>query len=158
VTPTVITGSAQKCRRPVCHEKFHVRVLVPAAALATEMAQRWYPYFGLSRSLAQLPPTPQQLVLGAGRAQVSKPRRISSDEFGFTVTFSFPVGKRAYAWNWTACTKPIEATDGIGLPGQNGCGSARVRASAPGMLPSPCSRYRACAAPAPSPAQTAAPV
>jgi TIR domain len=158
VTPKVIAGSAHKCRRPVCHEVFHVRVLVPAAALVTEMAQRWYPYFGLSQAPAQQPSTPQQLVLDAGRAQMSKPRRISGDEFGFTVTFSFPVGKHAYAWNWAACTKPIEATDGIGLPGQNGCGGARIRASEPGMLPSPCTRYLACAAPAPSPGQTTAPV
>jgi TIR domain len=158
VIPKGITGSAQKCRRPVCHEEFHVRVLVPAEALATEMAQRWYPYFGLSHAPAQQPSTPQQLVLGGGGAQVSKPHRISNDEFGFTVTFSFPVGKHPYAWNWTACTKPIEATDGIGLPGRNGCGSAHIRASAPGMLLSPCSRYLACAAPAPQPSQTASPV
>jgi serine/threonine protein kinase len=144
-----ITGSARKCRRPVCHEKFHVRVLVPPAALATEIAQRWHPYFGLRHAAAQQPPTPQLLVLGAGRAQASTPRRISGDEFGFTVTFSFPTGKRAYAWNWTACTKPSQGTDGIGLPGPNGCGSNSISASAPGMLASPCTRYLACAAPAP---------
>jgi hypothetical protein len=88
-------------------------------------------------------------VLGAGTAQLSAPRRISSDEFGWIITFSFPAGQRGYAWNWTACTKTSEATDGIGLPGPNGCGSERIHASAPGMLASPCARYLACAAPAP---------
>ena len=149
VTADAITGSAHKCHRPACHQKFHVRVLVPPSALATEITQRWHPYFGLRHASAQQPPTPQLLALGAGRAQLSTPRRISSSEFGFTVTFSFPAGKRAYAWNWTACTTTSQATDGIGLPSQNGCGSQRIRAPAPGMLPSPCTRYLACAAPAP---------
>jgi serine/threonine protein kinase len=149
VTMDAITGSARKCRRPVCHQRFHVRILVPAAALATEIAKRWYPYFGLRHAPAQQPPTPQLLTLGAGRAQLSKPRRISSGEFGFTASFSFPAGQRGYAWNWTACTKPSPDSDGIGLPGPNGCGSTRIRASAPGLLPSPCTRYLACAAPAP---------
>jgi hypothetical protein len=149
VTVDGITGSAQKCLRPVCHEKLYVRILVPVAALATEIAQRWYPYFGLRQALGQQPPSPQLLALGAGRAQLSRPRRISSDEFGWIITFSFPVGQRAYAWNWTACTKPSQASDGIGLPGHNGCGSDRIRTSAPGMLPSPCTSYLACAAPAP---------
>ncbi len=150
VTVDAITGSAHKCRRPVCHEKFHVRVLVPPSALATEIAQRWHPYFGLRHAAAQQPSTPQLLVLSAGRAQLSKPRRISGGEFGWTIAFSFPAGKRAYAWNWTACTKTNQATDGIGLPSQNGCGSQRIHAPAPGMLPSPCTRYLACAAPAPA--------
>ena len=162
VTVDAITGSAHKCHRPACHQKFHVRVLVPPSALAAEITQRWHPYFGLRHAPAQQPPTPQLLALDAGRAQLSKPRRISGDEFGWTITFSFPAGKRAYAWNWTACTKTSQATDGIGLPSHNGCGSERIRASAPGMLPSPCTRYLACAAPAPGikpappPAQTPA--
>jgi serine/threonine-protein kinase len=157
-----ITGSARKCRRPVCHEKFHVRILVPPAALATEIAQRWHPYFALRHAPAQQPPTPQLLALGAGRARLSKPHRISGGEFGFTVAFAFPAGQRGYSWNWTACTTTSEDSDGIGLPGPNGCGNNRIWASAPGMLPSPCSRYLACAAPAPGvkpappPAQTPA--
>jgi serine/threonine-protein kinase len=149
VTVDAIIGSAQKCRRPVCHQKFDVHVLVPPSALATEMAQQWYPYFGLRHGPAQQPPTPQLLVLGAGTAQVSRPRRISSDEFSWIISFSFPAGQRGYAWNWTACTTTSEATDGIGLPGPGGCGSERIWASTPGLLASPCARYLACAASAP---------
>ena len=119
------------------------------AALATEIAQRWHPYFALRHAPAQQPPSPQRLVLGAGRARLSKPHRISSGEFGWTITFSFPAGQRGYAWNWTACTKTSEDSDGIGLPGPNSCGNTRIWASAPGLLPSPCTRYLACAAPAP---------
>ena len=148
VTVYGITGSARKCARPVCHETFDVRILVPAAALATEIAQRWYPYFGLHHAPGQQPLTPQLLALGAGQARLSTPHRISGGDFGFRVTFSFPAGQRAYAWNWTACTKPSQASDGIGLPGHSGCGSDRIHASAPGTLPSPCTRYLACAAPA----------
>jgi serine/threonine protein kinase len=144
-----ITGNAHKCRRPLCREKFHVRILVPPAALATEIAQRWHPYFALRHAPAQQPPTPQLLALGAGRARLSKPHRISGGEFGFTVAFSFPAGQRGYSWNWTACTTTREDSDGIGLPGPNGCGSNRIWVSAPGLLPSPCTRYLACAAPAP---------
>ena len=159
VTADAITGSPRKCRRPLCHQTFHVRVLVPPSALATEIAERWRPYFGLRHAPAQQPPTPQVLVLGAGTARVSRPRRISGDKFGWIISFSFPAGQRGYAWNWAACTKTSEATDGIGLPGPSGCGSARIRASAPGVLASRCGRYLACAAPAPGvrpapPAQT----
>ncbi len=149
VTTTAIAGNARKCRRPVCHQKFSVRVLVPAAALSTEMARQWYPYFGLRLAAAQEPPSPQVLLLGAGAPQISKPRRVSGDEFGWTITFSFPIGTHAYSWNWTACSRSTEATDGIGLPGQNGCGSERTRPSAIGMLTSPCTHLHPCAGPAP---------
>jgi Protein kinase domain/Putative Ig domain len=159
VTADAITSSPRKCHRPLCHQTFRVRVRVPPSALATEIAQRWRPYFGLRHAAAQQPPTPQLLVLGAGTARVSRPHRISGGEFGWAISFSFPVGQRGYAWNWAACIKTSEATDGIGLPGPSGCGSARIRASAPGMLASPCARYLACAAAAPGvrpapPAQT----
>jgi serine/threonine protein kinase len=162
VTVNGITGTPSKCRRPLCHQTFHVRVLVPPSALATEMAQRWQPYFALSYAQAQQPPTPQLLVLGGGTAQVSKSRRISADEYSWYISFSFSAGQRGYAWNWSACTKTSEATDGIGLPGPTGCGSERIHASVPGLLASPCARYLACAAPAPGvkpapPSQTAAP-
>ena len=89
-------------------------------------------------------------MLGAGTAQLSAPRRISSDEFGWIITFSFsarPAGLRVELDRLHQETS--EAADGIGLPGPNGCGSERIRASAPGMLASPCARYLACAAPAP---------
>ena len=164
VTATAVTGSAQKCRRPVCHEKFSVRVLVPAPALGTEMAQQWYPYSALKTAPAREPPSPQVLLLGTGTPQISKTQRVSRDEFGLTITFSFPIGNHAYSWNWTACSRPAEAADGIGLPGQNGCGSERTRASAAGMLVSPCTHVHPCAAPAPGvkarprPGQTSAPV
>ena len=84
-------------------------------------------------------------------AQLSCPSRAESpaDEFGWTISFSFPAGQRGYAWNWTACTTTREATDGIGLPAADGCGSKHILASVPGTLASPCARYLACAAPAP---------
>ena len=149
VTVTGTTGNAHKCRRPVCHERFHVHVLVPPSALTTEMAKQWYPYSGLNLAAGHQPPSPQVLLLGAGTPQVSKPRRISGDEFGWTITFSFLIGKHAYSWNWTACTKPTPATDGIGLPHGDGCGSEHARASAAGMLTSSCTYQHPCAAPAP---------
>jgi serine/threonine protein kinase len=149
VTLTGITGHAHRCHRPVCRERFHVRVLAPAPALTTEMAKQWHPYFGLRLAARQQPATPQVLLLGAGTPRISKPRRISGDEFGFRITFSFGIGKHAYSWNWTACTRPTEAIDGIGLPRSGDCGSKRIRAFPAATLTSSCTRQQPCGASAP---------
>jgi serine/threonine protein kinase len=149
VTLTGITGHAHRCHRPVCRERFHVRVLAPAPALTTEMAKQWHPYFGLRLAARQQPATPQVLLLGASTPRISKPRRISGDEFGFRITFSFGIGKHAYSWNWTACTRSTEAVDGIGLPRSGDCGSKRIRALSAATLTSSCTRQQPCGASAP---------
>ena len=79
-------------------------------ALATDFP----PAFGTSRS--SLPPVGS---LGASDGW----RGVCQDP-------SPAVGNDAYAWNWNTCSKDTEAEDGIGLPGNHGCGSKSVPASA----------------------------
>ena len=103
---------------------------MPPSALQTEMSKPEYLYFGINLAPTNEPPLPQWVLLGAGNGQATAPRRISADEFSFTVTFSFQIGSDAYHFAWRSCTKATEAEDGIGLPGHNGCGDARVLYSA----------------------------
>jgi serine/threonine protein kinase len=126
VTVTATSGNGQTCSRPVCHETFRDSVPVPASALATEMAKRWYSYFGLSLGPKNVPPPPPLLTLGAGNPHVTASRQISATEFSFTITFTFRIGNDAYNWNWNACSQDTEAEDGIGLPGHHGCGDQRI--------------------------------
>jgi hypothetical protein len=130
VTVTATSGSSRRCGRPVCHETFRLQEFVPSSALDTEVQKQWYPYLGLRLAPVKAPASPSLLQLGAGSPHVTKSRRISADEFGLTITFSFRIGNHAYSWNWSACAKDTEAQDGIGLPGPHDCGSQRVRASA----------------------------
>jgi hypothetical protein len=123
-------GKTQRCGRPVCHQRFHLSVPVPASALMTEISKHWYSYFAVALAPTRAPPAPKLLRLGAGHAHVTKSRRISATEFGLTITYSFRIGAHAYDWSWNVCTKDTEAADGIGLPGHHGCGGKNLAASA----------------------------
>jgi serine/threonine protein kinase len=130
VTLSGLAGNGQKCSRPVCHETLAVSVLVPASALSTESAKQLYPYFAVALSATKQPKMPQWLQLNADAPRITTPHRISADEYGYSVSFTFRVGNDGYAWNWNACANDTEAIDGLGLPGHHGCGAARVLASA----------------------------
>jgi serine/threonine protein kinase len=123
------TGKTQTCGRPVCHESLHITSLVPPSALQTEMSKPVYLYFGINLAPSTEPSKPQWLLLGAGNGHATA-HRISTGEFSDSVTFSFQIGNDAYHWAWNWCTKDTEAEDGLGLPGQHGCGDARVSESA----------------------------
>jgi hypothetical protein len=84
-------------------------VLVPAAALDTEMAKQWYPYFALALAPLKEPASPKWLLLDQGAARLIDTHRISATEFGLTITFSFRIGNDAYSWNWNACSQDTEA-------------------------------------------------
>jgi Protein kinase domain len=120
------TETSQACSRPVCKESLQVIYVVPPSALQTEMSKPSYLYFGVNLGTDIAPPVPQWLMLGAGNGHVTAPRRISADEFSYTVTFSFLVGNDAYHFAFNVCTKATEAADGIGLPGHHGCGGERI--------------------------------
>jgi len=130
VATTMTHTTARACSRPTCHETFTLKVRVPPSALGTELAKRWYTYFGLTLSKsATLPKGPAMLQLGAGSPKIGTPRRVSADEYGVTVTFSFPIGKKgANTWFWAACAPDSETVDGIGLPGAHGCGAKAIPA------------------------------
>jgi hypothetical protein len=130
VATTMTHTTARTCSRPTCHETFTLKVRVPPSALGTELAKRWYTYFGLTLSKsATLPKGPAVLQLGAGSPKIGTPRRVSADEYAVTVTFSFPIGKKgANTWFWAACAPDSETADGIGLPGAHGCGAKAIPA------------------------------
>jgi Protein kinase domain len=131
VTVTGISNEARTCQRPVCHQSLHLRVKVPAAAMSTELAKRWYPYFAIRLAPDKSPAAPRVLRRGAASPTVTTSRRISATEFGLTYSFSFRVGNNAYNWDQALCARDTEARDGIGLPGSHTCGDGHVLASAP---------------------------
>jgi hypothetical protein len=49
--------------------------------------------------------------------------------YRYTFSFSFRIGNDGCAWNWLACVKDTESKDGLGLPGQHGCGARKVSAT-----------------------------
>jgi hypothetical protein len=109
------------CGRPVCHETFKVYEVVAPSALRREMSKKVYVYFGLRFSRTGLP-TPKKLTLGAGGGHASKPRKINSHEYEYTVTYSFAIGDHGYHFVWDTCQKDTESKDGFNLPGHHGCG------------------------------------
>jgi serine/threonine protein kinase len=130
VATTMKHTTAQTCTRPTCHETFTVKVHVPPSALATEMAKRWYTYFGLTLSKTATPPRgPAVLQLGAGSPTIGKPQQVSANEYTVSVRFSFPIGKKgSNTWFWAACAQGSETADGVGLPGAHGCGTKAIPA------------------------------
>jgi serine/threonine protein kinase len=117
------------CGYPVCHLTLHQDEFVPPSAMQTELAKPWYLYFAVNLAPVKIPPSPQTLMLGAGTGQVTTPHRIAANQFSVTITFTFRIGNDASHWSWFACTKENLAQDGIGLPGDHGCGAARISAS-----------------------------
>ena len=118
----------QACKRPICHQKFRLRVFVPASARKTEAAKHLYVYLGLKLDPTKAPPTPKWLKLDH-KAKTTAARRISATEYEETYSFSFWIGNDGYAWNWAVCWKDTYGKDGLGLTGHHGCGNKRVRAS-----------------------------
>jgi Protein kinase domain len=123
VTPGATNTGTPTCGRPTCNESITIHVFVPASALSSEMAKQWYAYFANNLAPAHEPAAPSLMNLGAGNGQVSSSQRISSTEYNLTVTFSFDIGSDAYHFRWRACDKASEAQDGMGLPGDHGCGA-----------------------------------
>ena len=119
-----ILSGGSICSRPTCHEKFHIRVLVPASTLRIEKAKKWYVYFGIRFSSTGIP-RPRTLRLGAGHPHVSAARKLNGHEFAVTLTLSFFVGLHGYHFLFFPCQRDTEAKDGLNLPGHHGCGTLR---------------------------------
>jgi hypothetical protein len=115
----IIKGGS--CRRPVCHPTFRVDEKVARSALRTEIAKKIYVYAGLRFSRTGVP-LPKEVVLGADGARVSRPHRVNSHEYEYTVSFSFSVGDRGFNFLFETCQKDTESKDGFNLPGHHSCG------------------------------------
>jgi Protein kinase domain len=114
------------CTGSACQSKEVVDVYVPASALSTQMSEHIDTYFAIAYAPSVEPATPATLQLGAGDPTVSTPQEISSDEYQFTLTFSFSSNSEAWRDAYRHCTPSAESEDGVGLPGSgaNGCGGA----------------------------------
>jgi hypothetical protein len=111
---------------PVCHPQQRVYVFLPPAVIKREVSKHWYVYLGVRRSpTSQIPPAPKWLRLRSN-ATVSRPRRVTATDYERTVGVSFWIGNNSANWTFIACTRDSEAKDGIGLPGQHGCGRVRT--------------------------------
>jgi hypothetical protein len=110
----------------VCHLAIHVRILMPASVLATEIAKHIFTYFSRTLSPAGTPPRPKWLYRGAGNPAVSGPRKAAADQIGLTLRFSFRIGRDRYNWEADFCTRNTEPADGLNLPGHHGCGDGRI--------------------------------
>ena len=129
VTGWTFSSPDVKCQRPTCHETFTIKVRVPPAAIASEIAKAWYPYFGLRLGPDKAPPAPKVQVLNAAGASVSSSHQISADTYSLTISFTFTIGNKAYSWNWSACSRDTVDQNGLGVPGHHGCGDPRIRTS-----------------------------
>jgi serine/threonine protein kinase len=121
-------NSTITCSGSQCRINDTATVLVPASALSTQIAKHVYTYFGISYAASGKASQPASLQLGAGDPVVGTPQQVSSDEYQFTLTFSFSRNNGSYAFTWHNCTASVEAQDGVGLPGGGdyGCGSPTI--------------------------------
>ncbi len=62
-------------------------------------------------------------------AKVGRTVRLSATQYRVTIKFTFTVGNDGYVFIWNECSKDAVATDGIGLPGTNSCGTSKIPAS-----------------------------
>jgi hypothetical protein len=126
VSPWTFSSPDVRCQRPICHEKFTINVRVPPAAMASELAKAWYPYFGLRLGPDKAPPPPKIQTLNNAGASVSSSRQTSADTYTLTIRFTFELDNKAYSWNWSACTRDTVDQNGLGVPGRHGCGDQRI--------------------------------
>jgi hypothetical protein len=122
------TSVPKKCRQPVCTAVIRLRLVMPASATKRESAKHWYVYVGVHTGKAgHVPSIPKSLTLDT-KAIVAKAHRVSADTYKTNFKFTFRVGRAAFHWAWTACTKDTEAKDGFALPGHHRCGDKKISA------------------------------
>jgi len=120
-----ISGS-RRCHRPVCHETLHTKIVVPPSVLHSEMARKWYLYFGLNLRRTGVPPAPKTLRLGAGHARLVSTKKLNGHEYAVTWRYTFFIGNDGYYWPPSLCQRDIEAKDGLNLPGHHRCGNKTI--------------------------------
>lgn len=113
------TNSRIRCAHGKCTWSWVSDQLVPASAYSTEIAKRYFFYFGAARHR----PT---YLYRYGDASASRRHNISPHEYQVTLTLHFPEPPSQDIEFAEACTKNSERKDGIGLPRPTGCGARRI--------------------------------
>jgi hypothetical protein len=129
VIPDVTVTGSTACARPTCTGDLVVTARYPAAAFAAESLKHLRLYGGLRKSPDGTPAEPATLHL-SGTANNAVPNP-ALDTVQYKVGYEFNVGTEGYQWKVNYCTPDTEARDGIGLPGQHGCGKPTVSSAAP---------------------------
>jgi hypothetical protein len=118
-------------QRPVCRQRIHVTVTVPPSTLATERHKAWHPYFGLTLRSSGRAPRPKTLKLNGGHAHVVGTKKLNSQQYQATITYSFRIGNNSSFFVIAACQKDTESTDGLNLPGRHSCGNKVISSKLP---------------------------
>ncbi len=118
-------------QRPVCHQRIHFTLTVPASTLRTERHKTWHLYFGLKLSRTGIPSRPKTLKLNGGHARVVSTKKLNSQQYAMTMTLSFRVGNDGYFFLVNACQKDTESVDGLNLPGHHSCGNRFISSKLP---------------------------
>ena len=124
-----VRGGTLICHRPLCRATIPLHVVVPPAAMSTEISKRWSAYgapgpvtAAVKLQLLEPGNVRARKLMEAFRLQISKPRRISATEFDLVIRFAPGFGQEMSFWHFTACTADTETRDGLGLPGRHECG------------------------------------
>jgi hypothetical protein len=127
IIPSGSSNGPQRCKRPVCHESFRLRITLPASALKRESVKHWFVYLGVHLTTVprKIPPAPTVLKLDT-KATASKAARLAPGVYRVTLKFSFRIGNDGFSWGWAACTRDTQSADGMGLPGHHGCGNKQI--------------------------------
>ncbi len=122
--------------RPFCRGQYVGTVYVPPSTMSVELNKQWYVYIGVALGPpgSSVNAAPAWLLLANGSpplangtATVSAPQQTGADSYSATINDSYNWGNHAWtALYWDACSMDTEAQDGLGLPGSNGCGAARI--------------------------------
>jgi hypothetical protein len=112
----------QKCSATQCRYWYTASTILPASAYRTESRKHVYMYLAQWYSAKH----PAKWFYPARTARTSKVKRISSGEFELTYTWPVHLRTGQNYWVPLSCTRDSVTKDGLGLPGQHGCGATRV--------------------------------
>lgn len=119
------------CTASTCRVVFSLVRFLPPGVAKYELTKPYYDYLGLAFARAAPPPSPKVMIR---QRPWSASRTIASRVAGRYETsfrFSFHLKARHYRYVSDVCTIDSEQTDGFGLPGRHGCGSASVPVGGP---------------------------
>jgi hypothetical protein len=125
-----VTVTGLKCARPSCSGQLVITAQFPPSAFGRESLKKLDVYQGLQVLPGRTPAAPATLSL-AGPARTAA-RDATKFTVQYTYRYGFNIGRAdGYQWKINYCTQDTETADGIGLPGDHGCGKQTVRTDAP---------------------------